>query len=187
MTMASRKSVTFNSTVDTVDIKSIYDFTPDEISALWYDDDEMDQITKRCFKLLRKMENGSTKYYTRGLEGHTTLGVISKRKNRIAAMAAVLVAQSQHLADGICDDQAMADAYLRTTSSCQMWASVTGKRDQQIADEIYEQNEDHQIIVDTKPTESSMFDLRCRSPEQQTMHKVARLGAFEQLISATAA
>mmetsp|Transcript_33007 Transcript_33007/g.79825 ORF Transcript_33007/g.79825 Transcript_33007/m.79825 type:complete len:101 (-) Transcript_33007:426-728(-) len=84
MTTASKKSVTFSPTITGMQVMSIYDYTPSEISAAWYNQEEMDHITNRCFKIILRMESGRSnrKICTRGLEGHSTLGSISKKKEQ---------------------------------------------------------------------------------------------------------
>lgn len=142
---SSKRRVTFNPTVEGIGILSLDDYTPAEISAAWYSDEEMEEITRRCHKVLRKMEQGkSNKYNTRGLERHSTIGYICKDKVRSAAVAAVLEEQERQLMKGgTIDYQAIADAYHRVSSSCQMWARVMGNRDQQANVMLYE---DHELL-----------------------------------------
>ena len=81
------------------------------------------------------MDSGrSKKYCIRGLEGHSKLGSITKKRNRTTSIAAVLMEQSNQWVDNAIDEQAIADAYRRTTSSCQMWARVVANQDRQAAD-----------------------------------------------------
>ena len=138
--MAAKRKVNFNQTVTVHEILSINDYTALEITAAWYDANEMEKITERCLKILCKIESGKSKsgkqYCVRGLEGHTTQGSIIKKSNRSAAYIAVLDEQDR------CRNeareirvQAISDAYRRTSSSCQMWAQVVGNRDQQAVEE----------------------------------------------------
>lgn len=173
----SSKRVTFSENVDGVEILSLYDYTPSEISASWFDENEMEDITKRCFKVLKKIESGKgVKYCSRGLEGHTAIGSIGKKKNRETAVEAVLTEQVDQWAENRHDDQAIADIYHRTSSSCQLWAQVIGKRDQEIADAIYDQDEiayeglvtgsiESDLIPSTKPI------LR-RKPSRRSLHNI---------------
>eukprot|EP00526_Cylindrotheca_closterium_P024079 CAMPEP_0113628278 /NCGR_PEP_ID=MMETSP0017_2-20120614/14651_1 /TAXON_ID=2856 /ORGANISM="Cylindrotheca closterium" /LENGTH=195 /DNA_ID=CAMNT_0000538575 /DNA_START=66 /DNA_END=653 /DNA_ORIENTATION=- /assembly_acc=CAM_ASM_000147 len=160
MATTHKRRVTINETVNVVEILSIYDYTPSEIAASWYDEADMDKITQRCFKVLQRMESGGTKngqkYCTRGLEGHSTLGSISKKKARTAAVTAALEEQARQWNENEeIDDQAISDAYRKTTASCQMWAQVIGNRDQQATEAyLYPDEEDEE--VDATATVSSI-------------------------------
>ncbi|CAJ1931714.1 unnamed protein product [Cylindrotheca closterium] len=176
MTTALKRGVTINPTVEVAEILSIYDYTPNEIAAAWYDEDDMDKITRQCFKVLQRMEEcGGTKngqkYCTRGLEGHTTLGSISKKKTRTASFAAVLNEQArQWNKNEQADIRAISDAYRKTSSSSQMWAQVSGIQDRQAADACHNEDEEENDDIDAtttavsiKPAEESVF----KSPVSQ--------------------
>ncbi|CAJ1931716.1 unnamed protein product [Cylindrotheca closterium] len=118
----------------------------------------------------RGIKNGQ-KYCTRGLEGHTTLGSISKKKTRTAAFAAVLNEQArQWNKNEQVEIQAIAHAYRKTSASSQMWAQVIGNQDRQDADAyLYEDEEENDDVDATttadsiKPAEGSVF----KSPVSQ--------------------
>ena len=96
-TTAPSKRVTFNPMVTGVEIKSVYDYTAHERSACWYNAEENGRITKRCYQIIMRIQNngeGAKKYCTRGLEGHTKIGSVCKKKNRAISIAAVLAEQS---------------------------------------------------------------------------------------------
>lgn len=132
------RRVAFNPSVSCVHIMSIEDYTPKERSATWFNENEMDRITQRCFKIVTRMNAAkSGRHCIRGLEGYSTVGSLSKKNNRLSAIAAVLIEQANQWVDARVDEQAIANAYQRTTSSCQMWAQVMGKRDQQAAESIF--------------------------------------------------
>ncbi|CAJ1961437.1 unnamed protein product [Cylindrotheca closterium] len=158
MTIIRKRGVTINPTVKAVEVLSIYDYTPSEIAAAWYDEDDMQKITQRCFKVLQRMEEcGGTKngqkYCTRGLEGHTTLGSISKKKTRTAAFAAVLNEQARQWNENEqVNIQAISYAYRKTSSSSQMWAQVIGNQDRQAADAyLYADEEEDEEVDATRP------------------------------------
>lgn len=182
---SSRKRVTFNAKVSGIETLNIDDFTPSEIAASWFNEEEMEQITKRCYKILRRMEGGndSRKYCMRGLEGHTSVGHIIKKKNRTAAMAAVLTVQAEQWDEQKFDDQAIADAYQRTSSSCQLWAQVIGKRDEESAEAIHYPNEesDEEIL----PTASTAIPTIARpQPEYERITKMPRTSPLPHSIPA---
>jgi len=159
--------VTFNETITVCHVLNIEDYSDSEIDDAWYDGDEMDKITNRCFKIINKFENGtsknSRKYCIRGLEGHTRLGSISKRHNRAAAYIAVLNEQERHRdEDEDVRTQAMSDAYQRTSSSCQRWAQVVGSRDEQAVEGYLDDEEEEE--EDTTLSSSSVGTLLKSSP-----------------------
>jgi hypothetical protein len=81
------------------------------------------------------------KYCARGLETHTKIGCIIKRKNRTESFYNVLREQENQWNEGTCDDKAIACVYHQTTSSCQMWANVVGLRDQCKVEEYIDDGE----------------------------------------------
>lgn len=166
-----KKQVTFSSSVAGIQIMNIHEYSASEVSAAWYNDEEMEGITERCFKLLSIMESDPSRngkvYCTRGLEGHTKLGSISKKKNRSTAIAAVLVEQSKQWKANKVDVRAIADAYKSTASSCQLWAQVVGKRDQRAAEAIY-----YAILEDidsaSSPTSCSIKSCNLQFPTTES-------------------
>ncbi|CAJ1965469.1 unnamed protein product [Cylindrotheca closterium] len=151
MTIVSKsKSVTFQPTVKGIQIMNIDDYTTREISASWYSQEDMDRMTNRCVKVIKRMESGAVpnkgnkNYCMRGLEGHTKTGSITKTKNRASARAAVLMEQSKQLMRNEVNEQAIADAYIRASTSSQEWAQVVGKRDEEGANAIhYHKHKNH--------------------------------------------
>jgi hypothetical protein len=115
------------------------DYTPEELRASWFQDEEYSKITKACCNQIKKMENGQIfkdkKYSSRGLESHTRLASISKTQNRKTAVDAVLDEQDEQRELGIVDEEVIAQRYQKTTSSCQLWASIVGLRDKRAAEE----------------------------------------------------
>jgi len=166
---ASKRGVIFNSTIKFVEIMSIYDYTPSEIYAAWFNEEDMRGITEKCFKTIMAMESREHsskrcfKYCTRGLEGHSTLGRIGKKRNRRIAYATVLEEQERQWGESKeVDFQAISDAYGDTASSCQMWAQVMGNRDAKAADNYLTEDEDEYArlcatttMYSHKPTESA--------------------------------
>lgn len=182
MPTSSKKRVTISPSVTVVEALSLYDYSAREIAASWYDGEEMDRITHRCFRMLQILECGGTKngkkYCTRGLEGQTTLGSMSKKKSRSSAVSAVLDEQARQWNEHTTDVQAISDAYRRTASSCQMWACVVGNRDQQaIETYIYQKDEE----VEPSATVSSIKSASShRGRNQATANKTARVPGLHQ-------
>jgi hypothetical protein len=115
------------------------DYTPEEMTAFWYQDADYAMISKDCCKQIKKMQNSEVlkdkKYCSRGLESHTRLASISKMQNRKTANNAVLDEQEEQRHMGVVDEEIIAQRYQQTTSSCQLWANIVGLRDQRVAEE----------------------------------------------------
>lgn len=177
MTTSRKRRVTLNPNVTIVETLHLDDFTPSEIAASWFDEQECEQITQKCFKVLKKMECGKgQKYCTRGLEGHTTLGSIQKKNARTASFVAVLEEQNRQLSENAeYDAQAIADAYRRTTSSCQMWAQVVGNRDQRAVEEYLYPEDEVEIVRQSDPTVECLTSSPVPERERQAFHKTGPL------------
>ena len=125
--------VRFSSGVHFRDTLSLKDYTPEEIQSCWYTYEGNQRIRRNCTKEIRKMNEGikleDKKYCSRGLEGHTTIGDAIKTRNRSLAITAVLDEQMIQWDNGILDEDSIAAIYCMASSSCQMWASIIGRRD----------------------------------------------------------
>ncbi|CAJ1961419.1 unnamed protein product [Cylindrotheca closterium] len=176
-----KKGVTMNESVEVVEILHVNDFTASEIAASWYDEEEMKKITERCFKVLQRMEygktkNGKKKYCTRGLEGHTALGSISKKKTRAAAFSAVLDEQEKRWNENKdVDFQAISDAYRKVSSSSQMWAQVIGNRDHHAIEAYLYQDEEKDEEVDATTTTVSTSALKSPGSQKITLKNVGSI------------
>lgn len=127
---------------------------------------------------MQEGENQGKKYCTRGLEGHTTVGAMLKKRNRATSIAAVLTEQSnQWIADKV-DFEAMAEVYRKTTTRCQTWGHVVGMRDQRVAKGILKPDNNIENIfpatVSLKPEVDASNRLRipprlqhCQSKKRQ--------------------
>jgi hypothetical protein len=109
------------------------DYTPEEIQACWYNGEENQRIRRNCKKEIRKMNEGckvkdNNCYCPPGLEGHTTVGTATRRRNRELAINAVLDEQMIQWEGGIYDEESIADIYCRASYSCQQKAIVVGRR-----------------------------------------------------------
>ena len=170
----SKRTLTINPFVEVAEVLSIYDYTPQEIEAAWYDEQDMEKITHRCFRAVHRMECGGSKsgkkYCTRGLEGLTTLGSISKTKTRTAAFAAVLEEQERQWNENEeIDDEAISDAYKKTCTSSQLWAQVIGNRDRQAAESfLYDDEDEYEQVDATTPVSVKSAE----SPSQKRILKV---------------
>ena len=131
------KTVTFCESVIVRRTMPLSEYTPEEIEATWYSDEEYDQISRQCQKQIRKLNEGKTlrdkKYCSRGLEGATDAGQCTKDENRYLAYQAVLQVQGSQREQGVYDELAIAESYRQVSSDCQLKACVVGIRDQRAA------------------------------------------------------
>ena len=109
------------------------DYTSQEVQACWYTSEENRRIHKRRRKEVRKIDEGNKlkdkKYCSRGLEGLTTVGAATKWSKRSLATNAVLDEQMIQWEEGVFDEDAIAEIYCKAVSSCQLWATIVGRRD----------------------------------------------------------
>jgi hypothetical protein len=110
-------------------ILSRKDYTLEETKATWWTFEESQQIAiQQCRKEIKK-------FCARGLEGHTQIRSVAKAQRRRLAINAVLDEQMIQWADGVFDEQTIANVYYIASSSCQLWASLVGRRDHRAAEE----------------------------------------------------
>jgi hypothetical protein len=114
------------------------DYSTEELRASWFQHEEYAKITRKCCKQVRKMEDGEIlkdrKYCSRGLEAHTRLFSITKSANRKLAFSAVLDEQEEQRQLEVVDDEEIRQLYNQVSSSCQLWATTLGFRDQREAE-----------------------------------------------------
>jgi hypothetical protein len=117
------------------------DYTLEETEASWSSLEDLQKILRRCHKEIKKIDLGEKfkdkKYCARGLEGRTKIGSVSKAQTRALAINAVLEEQFTQWNEGVFDEDTIADAYYIASSSCQLWASLVGRRDHKAAAEIH--------------------------------------------------
>ena len=126
-------AVRFEPNVRLIGIESRINYSVEEHRAYWFQDDEYDRIQKDCVKQIKKMDSGKSlkdkKYCSRGLESHTKLKAISKRRNRSISIDAVLREQRWQRESGAVDENRISQLYYDASSSCQLWARKVGMDD----------------------------------------------------------
>jgi hypothetical protein len=131
------------------------DYTLEEAKASWSSLEDLQQILRQCHKEIKKIDNGEKfndkKYCSRGLEGCTKIGSVSKAHARAFAMRTVLEEQLTQWIEGVFDEHAIADVYYIASSSCQLWASLVGRRDHLVAEDI-------QVSLDKKSSTPHYHD-----------------------------
>jgi hypothetical protein len=117
-------------------------YTPDEILASWYQQEEYKRIAEECDNQIMKLEKGESfkdqNDCSRGLESHTRQATTSTRRNRKLAVEAVLKEQHLLVLGGVVDEGAISCSYQQVTSSSQLWACVVGLCDQRAAERYLE-------------------------------------------------
>jgi hypothetical protein len=117
------------------------DYTVEECKASWLSREEGRKILRQCEKEVKKIDDGKKfkdkKFCARGLEGHTWIGSISKEQNRALAVNAVLGEQATQWEEDVFDEDAIAEIYYRASTSCQLRATLVGRRDHRAAEEIH--------------------------------------------------
>lgn len=144
----AQKNVKFNLAVTQQRHLALHEYTTDELDACWFRADEYAEIACSCRKEIKMLEQGGStmknfikdncKHCPRGLESHTYLASIARSKNRLAAQKTVFDEQSDQLALGIIDDEAIASRYHDASSSSNLWAICVGQQDKKQAELVYD-------------------------------------------------
>jgi hypothetical protein len=136
-----RRSVSFpEQTVSQIyHILPLDDYTPAEISASWYNDDENNEMARKCHKIIKRMKKGEAdNYCTRGLERMTGARKHQVKHNRTQAYDAVLGEQDSQWSQGINDPNTISEVYFFEASYfCQCEATKIGQLDAMVARSYY--------------------------------------------------
>jgi plasmid maintenance system antidote protein VapI len=177
--VSKKAAVSFDANVAQTETIGLEDFTPEEIEAVWYTGEEMENITQGCFKILDKIENGDSinekRHCFRGLETHTLLGALSKTRNRATSIMSVLEEQRRQVegAEAL-DDDMISKLYQRISSSSQMWAQVVGSRDQKEAEKFIDDEEDFQVTVKHRQRRTTSSPELSRQKNVSKHHKTSK-------------
>jgi hypothetical protein len=119
------------------------DYTPAEISASWYNDDENNEMAHKCHKIIKRMKKGEAdKYCTRGLERMTGARKHQVQRNRTQAYNAVLGEQDSQWSQGRNDPNTISEVYFFEVSYfCQLEAIKMGQLDAMAARSSWSQSE----------------------------------------------
>ena len=156
----SRKvSVFFSKNIEIRDSLCLDEYSNEEYNSYWYSSDEYETIEKDMYRQIMKMEAGKVlhdkKSCSRGLERYLTVNAISKRENQSAALKAALKEQYHQMESDHSGEEAIAKAYHNVSSSCQMWATVLGLRDQREAAKYLDDEDEDDYWKDLKRTTPS--------------------------------
>eukprot|EP00980_Cylindrotheca_fusiformis_P022427 scaffold9290_cov107-Cylindrotheca_fusiformis.AAC.5 len=132
------RSVSFAPEVFVKQIMGLQEYTQVEIDRSWFSQNETMKISQSCLAFLDQnlhplLEDDETNCM-RGLEPHTALGSIARRKNRHTSIALVLREQLEQQEREVIDVHLLAEIYSSATSSSQLWARVAAKQDEREAE-----------------------------------------------------
>lgn len=152
-----KRRVSFAKAVVCHVVASRHSYSKQEIEAAWWQRDEYENISRSWSKQILMLDRGEIlrgkKYCTRGLESHTRIGMCTKDKVQSASIEAVLQEQEQQIEDQLAkgeftrelDDESVYLIYNDITSSCQMWATAVGLRDQRVAEALVDELDDYEL------------------------------------------
>jgi len=141
-----KKSVSFGDMHPTYEVMNRYEYTHDELDAVWYNNDEMRKMRQAARSEAKLVDSGllveGKGFSIRGLEGKTRKGVLRKRKQRTSAYLSVFFEIDTQMEEGFTDPEAIADAYFTYSDPCQLLAEKLGKQDEIEARKIFAEAED---------------------------------------------
>mmetsp|Transcript_47214 Transcript_47214/g.53527 ORF Transcript_47214/g.53527 Transcript_47214/m.53527 type:complete len:198 (-) Transcript_47214:66-659(-) len=136
-----RRVVHFSPRVHVKHTISINDMTDEEIAKTWIQEEEEYRIRKRCQELIAYAEDNSSSssscYCLRGLESHTTDGMIRKELNRYDSKMLVMDEQDQQYVDDRFDEEKIASVYQEISQQCQLQAERMAQKDRRDAERYY--------------------------------------------------
>ena len=106
---------------------------------------------------------------SRGLESHTQKGFQHKLDNRMKAWIAVFDEQDHQKSKGILDPKKISQAYMKSTESCHIRASIIGLSDER---SVYSSSSNNSLVLSRAA--SSSFN-------KQTIH-VQQVSSTERLV-----
>ena len=139
-----KKHVSFDEVVFCHPVIALDDYTPSEIDACWYSNDNMVAMKQNVRAEAHLVDQGllweDTRNYKttiRGLEGKTLEGQRLRREKRLEAYAAVFSEIEFQSEVSFRDDELIADAYFAYSDACALAAATIGATDAIAAKIIY--------------------------------------------------
>jgi hypothetical protein len=138
-----RRTLSVAPEIEIIETLALDDYTPEEISAYWFDDDDYDDMAFDCEKIIGKMNkrNGSinrNKYCTRGLERMTDIGLALINCNRNDSYDAVLEEQDVQWDKQEDHHERIAQLYREVASRrCHVEAHQRGMQDALVVEELF--------------------------------------------------
>lgn len=108
-----QRSVSFSSNSEEFYTLPLVEYTDEEFSSCFFNDEEYDSMMIKCLKVIQKIEAGekTKKYCTRGLEKMVTGEIEAKDLKRLDAYIAVIETQEKQIACGYNDPEEIAQHY----------------------------------------------------------------------------
>lgn len=136
------RSVTFDKTYEVCPILSLDEYGDKEFFDCWYQEDDYTLMTKECFKIIKKMQQGkpinARKYCVRGLERMTPEATDARDLVRMNAYIAVLEEQNTQMVHGVQNEKKIAKAYRKASAkTCQADAEKMAERDALFVAKLY--------------------------------------------------
>lgn len=125
----TRKSVTFGTDDEIIQIIHISEYSDEERQMTWYNRADLRSIKNEAKRMAYMDRDLNPDVCLRGLESRTTTGARTKRQTRIDARAAVFFEQEMQEGDGYSDPDAIADIYFEYTERSQGEAQMLALRD----------------------------------------------------------
>ncbi|KAL3931684.1 MAG: hypothetical protein SGBAC_011197 [Bacillariaceae sp.] len=183
-TSPSERSIQFKDAEQVHLILCLDDYTEDEYSACWYSTKEYTKIEKSMAKQCNKMARGivlkDEKFCSRGLEKYQVCNFIARKENSRTAMQSVLYEQERQDESQVYDDESIAQVYHNVSSSCQMWATVVGLRDQKEAERYIDDGDDDDdsenvtTILAQQPPTHTICTAKEKSPISNKMRSMSQ-------------
>ena len=157
---SARRVLSFSQTVAIYPFPSRLDMSEEDMNDVWYNEVEFRDMKRACVQVIRKMIAGALPHdddndnddqegeieTTRGLETKTPKGSDVRRKNRYAALFAVLDEQDRQRDDyREPDSNYIAQLYHQSSAHCQMKAFLVAEEDAKIVHDSKQQDETKKI------------------------------------------
>lgn len=161
------KLVGFNLAPTVRETISRHEYSPDELKACWFTNEECRETEIDIAKELKLMESGKKlkdkKYSSRGLEAFTPLNALARNDTMDCAIISVMLEQEAQRARGERDEVAIAKVYNGVSHSCHLWAAVVGTRDRRDAEKYLDEDTADEIDVMSMSIRTNYSDFSLRS------------------------
>jgi hypothetical protein len=143
-----RRRVSFKPSVSVRPIVHVNDISESEIKATWYCRYDFANM-KKAFALTTKMishgvyPGGDDEHCARGLEYRIRSGALARRENKTNGLKAVFDERDRQIQCGVVDDELIRQAFTRENIQCRLSALQMGIRDQDEAELIHGEDEEH--------------------------------------------
>mmetsp|Transcript_13691 Transcript_13691/g.20185 ORF Transcript_13691/g.20185 Transcript_13691/m.20185 type:complete len:171 (+) Transcript_13691:221-733(+) len=127
------QKISFSKEVRVHEVLHVDDMTDDEVTATWYERQEMIDIKMTMFRELSDMLKGRVneeEFTFRGLEYRIKEGNDKRRENKFNAIDAILDEQEHQFNDGVDNPEKISECYQKQTKQCKIDAQSLAKNDE---------------------------------------------------------